>query len=303
LANEHIDLRDTWAKEGIWIVKPRAETVGGERGATDQAALIASSMNDICAETGANVVIWDTITGSARAILNEQSELRAKQSSAKSIKHTSRVGADHYVPSREARFLTQDLLRLNIRDTMLMTRKYHLVHILHQETAKKAAGKDQAGEQIFVPTAHGCNAGGPGSVELYGTEWQAVHRLYVDKNGQRKLQVNQYSDRNGVPFLCRTNTGGAPLPNDIDIPDNDYGKTLAIYAKILEAMGLDLAAPEKHGYFSLALHGLSGCGKTRLASTLLGLDGVTGCVYVAADGDSEYIRSFWNEVKQAKETK
>lgn len=310
---EHLDIRDTWADEGIWIVKPKHGKAETADGPTDQASLIAMSMNDICEKTGANLVIWDTITGSARSILAEQSELRSKQSAAKTIQHKSKVGANYYVPPREARFIVQDHLRLGVRDQMLHgvtkpdgsleSRKYHLVHVAHQETAKKSAGKDSSGEAIYAPVAHGANAGGPASAELYGTEWQAVHRLWVDKDGKRKLQTNQYADRNGVPFLCQTRTGKKKLPDDIALPLDDFASNLKVAQAIVDNWGIDLSNPAKHGYFSMLLIGMAASGKTRWVSTFKALEGITGVVYVAADGDSEYIRSFWDEVKQAKENK
>jgi hypothetical protein len=294
----YIHMSDAWADERVWVIKPDPS-----ESATDQAALIAKAMPLLCAEVGANLSIWDTITATTREILPEVSGERAKAARTEGRKALGKRGkfANYDVPPQEARFIMQDTMRLNVRDVMIKTKTFNMIHILHQDTAKKVAGRDSKGDQIMSPTAHGCNAGGPGSVELYGTEFSAVHRIFVE-GGQRKLQLNQATDKQGVPFLCQTRGGGKALPDFVDIPKDNYEKNLAIAVGIIESMGIDLANPEKTGFFSMADFGLAGCGKTRWASTFIGLPGITGTVYVAADGDSEALRSCWNEVKQVKET-
>ena len=299
-ARKLVDVNDAWAAEGIWTIKPRNGEPGSDDGPIEQAGIIATIAGDICKEVGANVVIWDTMTATAVNMLTEESILRGKNAS-NPIKHKTSIGDDYYVPQLESRFMVQDMVRNNVRGVMIRpSRNYHVIHIMHQETAKKMAGKDPKGNQLYAPSAHGCDAGGPGSVEKYGREFRAVHRIYVGADKKRFVQLNQTLGVSKVPFLCQTRTGGKALPNEIEIPADSYEKALAIRQRIVDNIGLDLSNPKKYGYYSEALFALAGAGKTRWASTFLGLPGVTGCLYIAADGDSEWLGSFWDEVKQPK---
>ena len=301
-----LDFRDTWWDNGICIVKPGSRGVADAYGPMAQSATISKSLPDICAMTGAKTVIWDTITADARRIVTEW---------AKSGKHRTSKTRDFKVadPNNKGSLLTdfvaadwrdygatQTHLREAVRDVQLLNpdRNYHLIHVLHQESAKKPLGIDNDGNQIFQLVMHGPNAGGPGSVEAWGTEYQAVNRIFVEGEN-RFIELNQFTDKAGVPFAARTNTGGKPLPSKTPIPSTADGAR-KVWAMICTEMGLDTTCPDKTGYYSGAIYGVQGCGKTRWVTAFLLLPETLPAIYVASDGDSEYLRSWWNELKGMK---
>lgn len=305
--NELIDYRDSWADLGIHIIKPKVTGCRDAEGPMAQAELIADQMSAMCRELGARTVIWDTLTASVKQMLDELARSGIhKTSTTKEFRVV--VGNDvltqRVTPDRRDYMMSQDHLRLAVRNRMLHdpARNYHLIHILHQETAKKSAGKDKDGEPIYIPTMHGPNGGGPGSVESWGTEYQAINRVFVEgvaDKAKRYVQLSQFTDASGVPYAARTNVGGN-IPAKIEIP-GDFAGAVKVWEAIARAMALDTERPDRTGYYSGAIYGVMGSGKTRWASAFLGLANALPCVYVAADGDSEYLRSFWNELKTKKQ--
>jgi len=299
----HPDLRylDMWADEKIHIVKPKSSGVRTIDGPMAQADLIAREAPSLCEELGCNLVIWDTATITVRACTEELAKSGIhKTSTTKKYTVTDSAGetvTNRVTPDRRDYFMSQTHLREAVRNQMLLdpNRNFHLIHVLHQETAKKSAGKDSGGEPVYMATMHGPNGGGPGSVEAWGTEYRALNRIYVDQKGNHVLQLQEMADKQGVPFAARTNTG-TKTPSTINIPDT-FDKSVETWQQILKWMGIFPEDPRKGGYYSATLYGLMGSGKTRWASTLAGVPGVTGLLYIAADGDSEYLGSFWNELK------
>lgn len=303
--HKDLDYRDMWADIGIHIIKPKTTGVNTVDGPMAQSALIAREMPAICEELGAKTVIWDTVTATVRQCTTEIALSGVHQlSSTKKFKVADSDGAlavNAVTKDRRDFGMSQQHVREAVRDAMLLDpkRNYHLIHVMHQETAKKSAGKDAAGEPIYNPILHGPNGGGPGSVESWGTEYQAVNRVFTDPQGKHYVQLAQYTDKAGVPYACRTNVGGNLPGNDALIP-TDFAGAVALWAKIMDLMGIDTERPDRTGFYSGCPFGVMGSGKTRWVTAFLGLPNVLPCVYVAADGDSEFLRSLWDEIKRPK---
>lgn len=297
----HADLNysDAWADEGIHIIKPRTDgPPESSTAAMSQCALIYSKLPEICAETGCNLVITDTVTALGTAVFKESVD-SGKHATSGSPRFNLSIGGDTLrlnTADRRDYGLVQKFLRDYVRDVPVKhpNRNYHLIHATHTAESRIPIGKDSKGEAIFQTKGIGPAVGGPAAVEMWGTDFNFVHRVYVDGKGKRHLQL-QTMEEGGTPIWCRTNSGGT-TPVTIPIPDN-FNDAVKGWEYLLKLMGVFLDNPAKGGYMSGTVIGAPMSGKTRWLSTLAGVPGITGILYIAADGNSEYLGSFWNEVK------
>ena len=299
--HKDIDLRDTWAKERVWIVKPRTDgPPESSTNAMGNTSLITRAMPQLVTELGANLVIVDTVTAIVSAVFKESvdSGKHVTGGSPKFNLIDSEGNLIHKLNTADRRDygLAQKFARDYIRDGMLKDprRNYHLIHVAHIAESRIPIGKDSKGEAIFQTKGFGPSVGGPAAVEAWGTDYSAVNRVFLDEKGRRHLQL-QTMDVGGYPYWCRTNSGGK-TPTTLPIPDTAKG-CLEVWNEKLRLMGIKLGEPEKYGYLAETLMGAPMSGKTRWLSTLALHPEITGIVYVAADGNSEFLSSWWNEIK------
>lgn len=308
--NKHLTYIDAFAGKGIHIIKPKDGPPKTADGPVTQAETIARNLPDMCDELGCRLVIWDTMTADSVRSVRELAQ-SGLHSSGKT--KTFQVQDDDGVLVRQNSGewrdygFVQERMR-TVREAVINHpgRNYHFFCGMHQETATKSVGQDKEGNQIKAAIMHGPNAGGPSSVEHWGKEFQwAVHRLYVEKEkgkeAKRYLQVQPDTDRANVPFVARTNTGGAPLKSPIEIPDGLDGCT-ALWERLLDVTGVDLTNP--YDLIDYCLYGIMGTGKTFwLAAFLAAMRKVqpdAGLLYIASDGGSERLRSIPQGLKKGE---
>ncbi len=297
----HPDLNysDAWADQGVHIIKPRTDGAPeSSTAAMSQFVTIAQNLPALCEETGCNLVVFDTVTAAGTSVFRESVD-SGKHATGNSPKFNITIGKDTLrmnTADRRDYGLVQKFLRDYVRDVPVKhpDRNYHLLHVAHMAESRIPIGKDAKGEAIFQTKGYGPSVGGPAAVEMWGTDFTFVHRVYMDNKGQRHLQI-QTMEEGSVPIWCRTNSGGK-TPTTIPVPE-EFEKAKDAWTYLLKLMGIFLDDPRKGGYMSGTLIGAPMSGKTRWMSTLAGLDGITGILYIAIDGNSEYLGSWWNEVK------
>jgi len=299
-----LDLRDTWAEQGILIIKPGNEQPTGsqlsDRGAMSQCATIAESLYPIAETVGAKLAIWDTLSSDATRCLRELATARfndASQSTRIQVK-SGGVLAKMAEPTWQQRNLVQNWIRDFVRAPLIQDPKCHLFLAMHQNLTTKSGGKDSDGFNIKIPVMFGPDAGGPASAEHWGKEFSSIHRMTNDGK-KRVLHLNQGADRFGVPFAARTGIADGKDLKDMPIPTGFSGCVEA-HKALFKHQGVVLGQEDKYGYLTNTTYALQSCGKTWWLMCLLGIPELLPAILVASDGNSEFLRSCPQEVRNQK---
>ena len=299
-----LDFRPMWLKAGIIVIKPKCVWPKGGRlqedGAFAQSQYIAEHLFRIASHFGARLAFWDTVTADTKRILQELALLEMKSSRGKKyeVAGNDEILARLAQPSLPQWGMMQLHMRHNVRDPIVFgTPTCNVLMTAHQDMAKRDGGKDADGDKIYIPVMHGPNAGGPSSVEHWGTDFRMVNRVYVEKE-RRFLQLQEMTDKHGIPFAARTNASRGDLKTHIEIPKGFAGCVEA-WKKILDAMYIFPGEEEtRGGFLSGTIYGLQGSGKTWWTSCLMGVPGMLPAIVIASDGGSEGLGSVPSEIKE-----
>ena len=296
---EDLTLIRNWEAEGIYILKPRCGATATKDGPLYQATELAKRMPFIVDDLGAKTVCWDTITATGLEMLDEmaQSGLHASSAGTKrmAVKDTN-VG--FFGTDRRDYLAVQSRLRMNVRLPLLKnpakpSRDYHLWVLSHLTEKLKTIGQTKQGEAIQVPETVGPSVCGRANVEEWGKEFGAQWQVYLDPAGKRRIRIDkEVIDK--VTYMAHTR-GGILRESSLPWPNSTAGMKDTM-GRLLDIIHLDTANP-KTGYGSFSLGGLQGVGKTMAFSVFLMFPNTKPLIYVAADGDSEFIRPFADEVK------
>ena len=295
----NLDISEVWRDEGFIIVKPRIGVgkLDAESSAIWQAQGIAAQVPALVEHYGIKTVWWDTITATARNCYDNFANISGGSVAFK-------AGDFKVLQSDWTNYgKAQTLIRSAVRKQLVNPpggRNYHLWCTLHTATRSVEVGRDGSGNPIKQAVEMGPDAGGPSTVGDWGKEFSYVWRVYTvaRKTGvKRYLQLDTMLDGK-IEIKARTASGMGVVPTFIEIPSTFDGSVEAV-RKALAYGGFDPSNPAKYGYVGGTVHGNQGVGKTLLTSAFLGLANTKPCLYIAADGDAEYLRSMWAEVKVA----
>lgn len=290
ILSPHLTLLNRFESAGITIVKPKRGLPKTVEGAVYQDWLVS---NTDWAGLGFNLLVVDTRTEACAGCIDELAESGVHATSTtKVFSVTDGDSKIKYTTSDRRDYGMAYGAMIEHRNAVLR-QPIHYLDLCHESPIKEGT------EEKSIVVGFGPNAGGPALAKSWGTNFPAVLRLDVDKDGKRFVQTT-ILHRNALPYLAKLTSGGKVVPNLVPLPWTFDGQSVVLKL-FLEAQGIDLKDFPGTGPFRACFYGLQGSGKTCLAASFWGCLKIAKpsarMVYVAYDGGSEYLRPFWDFLK------